>query len=118
MNTLLTKIRLEATSAIIQSRNVFWLLLFLTINCADAVLTNRAYAMLESMGLNGKLVEVNPILQPLAGSWLLMLKGLFALIIIVGLNKVANISMKKVLLWASLVLSIVCIWNAKSIGVI
>ena len=118
MNTLLAKIRLEATSAILQSRNVFWLLLFLTINCADAILTNRAYAMLESMGLNGKLVEVNPILQPLAGSWLLILKGVFALFIIVGLNKIANISMKKVLLWACFVLGLVCIWNAKSIGII
>lgn len=118
MNDLLTRIRLEANSANFQSRNVFWLLLFLTINCADAVLTNKAYAMLESVGLNGKLVEVNPILQPLAGSWLLMLKGVFALIIIAGLDKVAKTYMKKMLLWACFVLGIVCIWNAKSIGLI
>jgi len=118
MNALLTKISLEAESANLQSRTVFWLLLFFSLNVADVILTNRAYAMLESVQLEGKMAELNPILQPMADSWLLILKGVFALVIMVGANKIARIPMRRMLLWACFMLGVVCIWNAKSIGLI
>ena len=118
MNALLTKISLEAESANLQSRTIFWLFLFFSLNVADVILTNRAYAMLESVQLEGKVAELNSILQPMAGSWLLILKVVFALVIMVGANRVARIPMRRMLLWACFALGIVCIWNAKSIGLI
>jgi hypothetical protein len=115
---LLAKIRLEAKSENLLSITIFWLLIFLGLNLADTLLTNRAHAMLESVGLDGKMAEANIILQPLVGSWLLMLKGAFALVIMVGINKVAKVSLRKMLVWACLALAIVCLWNAKSIGIL
>ena len=62
IRALLTRIRLEAKSDNLQSRTIFWLLLFLALNVMDTLLTNRAYAMLESVGFNGKIAEANIIL--------------------------------------------------------
>ena len=115
---LLTRIRLEAKSDNLQSRTIFWVLLFLSLNVVDTLLTNRAHAMLESAGISGKAVEINIILQPLVGSWLLVLKGAFALVIMVGINKIAKIPLRRMLIWACLALAIVCLWNAKSIGIL
>jgi len=110
--------RLEAKSDNFQSRNVFWLVLYLGLNVVDALLTNRAYAMLESAGLEGKMAEANPILQPLAGSWVIMAKGFLALVVMVVASRFANIPMRRMLVWGCLALVIICIWNAKSIGLI
>jgi hypothetical protein len=118
MRALLTRIRLEAKSDSLGSRTVFWLLLFLGLNVADIILTNRAHAMLESVGLNGKMAETNIILQSLVGSWLLLLKGVLALVIMVGANRATRIPMRRMLLWACFALGIICIWNARSIGLI
>ena len=118
VRALLTRIRLEAKSDNLQSRTIFWLLLFLSLNVVDTLLTNRAHAMLESVGLNGKMAEANVILQPLVGSWMLVLKGAFALVIMVGINKVARVPLRRMLVWACLALAIVCLWNAKSIGIL
>ena len=118
IRAFLTRIRLEAKSDNLQSRTIFWLLLFLGLNIVDTLLTNRAHAMLESVGLDGKMAEANLILQPLVGSWLLVLKGAVALVIMVGINKVARIPLRRMLVWACLALAIVCLWNAKSIGIL
>ena len=118
IRAFLTRIRLEAKSDNLQSRTIFWLLLFLGLNIVDTLLTNRAHAMLESVGLDGKMAEANLILQPLVGSWLLVLKGAVALVIMVGINKVARIPIRRMLIWACLALAIVCLWNAKSIGIL
>jgi hypothetical protein len=118
VRALLTRIRLEAKSDNLQSRTIFWLLLFLSLNVVDTLLTNRAHAMLESVGLNGKMAEANIILQPLVGSWLLVLKGAVALIIMVGINRVTRIPLRRMLVWACFALAIVCLWNAKSIGLL
>jgi len=118
VRALLTRIRLESESDNLQSRTIFWLLLFLGLNVVDTMLTNRAHAMLESVGINGKMAEANLILQPLVGSWLLVLKGAFALVIMVGINRVARIPLRRMLVWACLALAIVCLWNAKSIGIL
>ena len=118
VRALLTRIRLEAKSDNLQSRTIFWLLLFLGLNVVDTLLTNRAHAMLESVGLNGKMAEANIILQPLVGSWLLVLKGAVALVIMVGINRVARVPLRRMLVWACLALAIVCLWNAKSIGIL
>jgi hypothetical protein len=115
---LLTRIRLEAKSDNLQSRTIFWLLLFLALNVVDTLLTNMAHAMLESVGLNGKMAEANIILQPLVGSRLLVLKGAVALVIMVGVNKVARVSRRRMLIWACFALAIVCLWNAGSIGIL
>ena len=84
----------------------------------DTLLTNRAYAMLESVGFNGKIAEANIILQPLVGSWLLVLKGAVALVIMVGVNKVARVLLRRMLILTCLALAIVCLWNARSIGIL
>ena len=118
LRALLTRIRLEAQSDNLQSRTIFWLFLFLGLNVVDTTLTNRANAMLESVGLNGKMAEANLILQPLVGSWMLVLKGAIALVIMVGINRVARVPLKRMLVWACLALAIVCLWNAKSIGIL
>ena len=118
VRALLTRIRLESESDNLQSRTIFWLFLFLGLNVVDTMLTNRAHAMLESVGINGKMAEANLILQPLVGSWLLVLKGAFALVIMVGINRVARIPLRRMLVWACLALAIVCLWNAKSIGIL
>jgi len=118
VRALLTRIRLEAKSDNLQSRTIFWLLLFLSLNVVDTLLTNRAHAMLESVGLNGKMAEANIILQPLVGSWLLVLKGAVALVIMVGINRVARVPLRRMLVWACFALAIVCLWNAKSIGIL
>ena len=118
IRALLTRIRLEAKSDNLQSRTIFWLLLFLALNVVDTLLTNRAHAMLESVGFNGKMAEANIILQPLVGSWLLVLKGAVALVIMVGVNKVARVSLRRMLIWACFALAIVYLWNARSIGIL
>lgn len=118
MKAVLSRMRMEAKSDDFQAGIVFWLVLYLCLNVVDAVLTNRAYAMLESAGLEGKMAEANPILQPLAGSWMIMSKGFLALVVMVVASKFANISMRRVLIWACLALVLICIWNAKSIGLI
>ena len=118
IRALLTRIGLEAKSDNLQSRTIFWLLLFLALNVVDTLLTNRAHAMLESVGLNGKMAEANIILQPLVGSWLLVLKGAVALVIMVVVNKVARVSLGRMLIWACFALSIVYLWNARSIGIL
>ena len=118
VRALLTRIRLESESDNLQSRTIFWLFLFLGLNVVDTMLTNRAHAMLESVGISGKMAEANLILQPLVGSWLLVLKGAFALVIMVGINRVARIPLRRMLVWACLALAIVCLWNAKSIGIL
>ena len=118
VRALLTRIRLEVKSDNLQSRTIFWLLLFLGLNVVDTMLTNRAHAMLESVGINGKMAEANLILQPLVGSWLLVLKGAFALVIMVGINRFARVPLRRMLVWACLALAIVCLWNAKSIGIL
>lgn len=118
IRALLTRIRLEAKSDNLQSRTIFWLLLFLALNFVDTLLTNMAHAMLESVGLNGKMAEANIILQPLVGSWLLVLKGAVALVIMVGVNKVARVPRRRMLIWACFALAIVCLWNAGSIGIL
>jgi hypothetical protein len=118
VRALLTRIQLEAKSDNLQSKTIFWLLLFLGLNVVDTMLTNRAHAMLESVGISGKTAEANLILQPLVGSWLLVLKGAFALVIMVGINRVARIPLRRMLVWACLALAIVCLWNAKSIGIL
>jgi hypothetical protein len=64
------------------------------------------------------MVEANPMLQPLAGSWLLVVKGFLALVIMVGASRFAKVSMQVMLIWACLALLIICIWNAKSVGMI
>jgi hypothetical protein len=74
--------------------------------------------MLESVGLEGKMAEANPILQPLAGSWVIALKGFPALLIMVAASRYAGIPMRRMLRWACLALAVICIWNAKSIGLI
>jgi hypothetical protein len=118
MRALPTRIRLESGSDNLQSRTIFWLLLFLSLNIADSILTNKAHAMLELAGLEGKMAEANLILRPLAGSWLLLLKGAFALIIILAFNKLTGMPVRKVIQLACLALGIICIWNARSIGMI
>jgi len=118
MRVLLSRTRLEARSENFQAKIVFWLVLFLCLNVVDALLTNRAYALLESAGLEGRLAEANPILQPLAGSWIIMAKGFLALVVMVVANRFAKIPMRRMLIWASLALVLICIWNAKSIGLI
>jgi hypothetical protein len=118
VRAFLTRVRVEAKSENLQSRTVFWLLLFLALNVVDTMLTNRAHAMLESVGLNGKMVEANIILQPLVGSWMLVLKGAVALVIMVGVNKVARVPLRRLLIWSCLALAIVCLWNARSIGIL
>jgi hypothetical protein len=118
MRALPTRIRLESRSDNLQSRTIFWLLLFLSLNIADSILTNKAHAMLELAGLEGKMAEANLILRPLAGSWLLVFKGAFALIIILGFNKLSGIPLRRIMQWACFALGIICIWNAKSIGLI
>lgn len=110
--------RLEAKSGSFPAGIVFWLILYLCLNVVDVLLTNRAYAMLESAGLAGEMAEANPILQPLAGSWLLVVKGFLALVVMVVANRFAKTSMRGMLIWACLALLIICIWNAKSIGLI
>ena len=118
MRALLTRIRIQSESDSLQSRTIFWLLLFLSLNIADSILTNKAHAMLESAGLEGTMAEANLILRPLAGSWLLVLKGAFALIVILVFDKLTGIPIRKIIQLACLVLGIICIWNAKSIGLI
>jgi len=118
MRALLSRMRLEAKSDDFQASIVFWLVLYLCLNVVDAFLTNRACAMLESAGLEGKMAEANPILQPLAGSWILMAKGFLALVLMVAANRFAKIPMRRMLIWACLALTLVCIWNAGSIGLI
>lgn len=119
VRAFLTRIRLEALqSDNLQSRTIFWLLLFLALNVVDTMLTNRANAMLDSVGLNGKMAEANIMLQPLVGSWLLVLKGAVALVIMVGANKVARVPLRRLLIWACFALAIVCLWNARSIGIL
>jgi len=118
VRAFLTRVCTEAKSENLQSRTIFWLLLFLALNVVDTMLTNRANAMLESVGLNGKMAEANIILQPLVGSWLLVLKGAVALVIMVGVNKVAKVPLRRLLIWACLALAIVCLWNARSIGIL
>lgn len=118
MKVLLSRVRLEAKSDNFQATIVFWLVLYLCLNVVDALLTNRACAMLESAGLGGKMAEANPILQPLAGSWMLVVKGFLALVLMVVATRFAKIPMRRMLIWACLALGIICIWNAKSIGLI
>ncbi len=118
VRALLARTRLEAKSDNLQSRTIFWLLLFLALNVVDTLLTNRAYGMLESVGLEGKMAEGNMILQPLVGSWLLVFKGAVALVVMVGVNRVTRIPMRRMIIWSCLALSIVCLWNARSIGIL
>jgi hypothetical protein len=74
--------------------------------------------MLELAGLEAKMAEANLILRPLAGSWLLLSKGAFALIIILVLTKLTRTPIRNIIQWACFALGIICIWNAKSIGMI
>jgi len=118
MNVLQRRTRLEAIADNLQARTVFWLALYLCLNGVDVLLTNRAYDLFEAAGFAGKMVEANPMLQPLAGSWMLVVKGFLALVIMVGASRFAKVSMKVMLIWACLALLIICIWNAKSVGMI
>ena len=118
MKTLLTKIRLEARVDSADVETYFWLFLFLSLNVVDAVFSNRAFAMLEAVGLDGEMAEINPLLQPLAGSWLMALKGIPAVIVMALASRFLKLSMKRMLRWTCAALVIVCIWNAISIGLI
>lgn len=118
MKVLQARMPLEAKSGDSLAGIGFWLVLYLCLNVVDVLLTNRAYAMLESAGLVGKMAEANPILQPLAGSWILVVKGFLALVVMVVANRFTKMPMRRMLIWACLALLIICIWNAKSIGLI
>jgi len=118
MRELLAKVRLEPRIESAEVETIFWLVLFLCLNVVDAVFTNRAFAMLESVGLDGKMAEFNPMLQVFSGSWLLALKGIPAVIIMALASRFLKVSMKRMLRWACVALAVVCIWNAVSIGLI
>ena len=118
MKAVLSRMLLDARSDDFQASIVFWLVLYLCLNVVDVLLTNRACAMLESAGLAGRMAEANPILQPLAGSWVIVAKGFLALVVMAVANRFARIPMKRMLIWACLALALICIWNAKSIGLI
>ena len=115
---MLSRMRLEAKSDNFQAGIVFWLVLYLCLNVVDAFLTNRACALLQSAGLEGKMAEANPVLQPLAGSWIIMMKGFLALAVMVVANRFAKIPLRRMLIWACLALVLICIWNARSIGLV
>ncbi len=74
--------------------------------------------MLEAVGLDGKIAESNIILQPLVGSWLLAVKGVFAFVLMILADRFLRIPIRRTLTWACFILAVVCLWNAKSIGMI
>ena len=60
----------------------------------------------------------SPFSEPLVGSWLIMIKSVFALVIMVGVNRLTGIPIRRMLLRACFALGVICVWNAKSIGLI
>ncbi len=93
-------------------------MLFLSLNLLDTILTNKACAMLESVGLDGKAAEANLLLQPLTGSWLFMLKGMFVLVLMMLADRFLRIPIRRTMTWSCFILVVICLWNAKSIGLL
>jgi peptidoglycan/LPS O-acetylase OafA/YrhL len=110
--------RVNAQSEQFRSRTFLWFVFFVSLNVLDTVLTNKAYAMLEEVGLDGKTVEMNIILQPLVGSWLLAIKGVFALVVMILADRIFKVPIRRTLTFACFVLVIICLWNARSIGLL
>jgi hypothetical protein len=88
-----------------------WIALFLSVNLIDALLTNRLLA--TGLGIEG-----NPIMQPLAGTSLLCLKGLFLLPLIWLVCHALKVRLVRILAVATIGLAGICIWNAYWLGVL
>ena len=84
-------------------RTVWLLLFFLLLNTLDVWLTHQ---LIASGGM-----ELNPILRPIAGSWMLYLKGLVVIIGGILLHRFGVMSFRTVLWCGCLILAACSVWN-------
>lgn len=93
---------------------------FVGLNAVDGWLTNYAHQLATSSGVM-RSMEANPYLSPIAGHWILSFKGVLGLGVIGTLALVKKYTPNKVfwlLIFGSVVLLAVVLWNLRSLGVI
>ena len=89
---------------------------FVALNAVDAYLTNHAHRLVSNVD-----IESNPFMQAYAGSWLLIFKGLIALVVIWLVAWLRKATLEKILHWlvfGCMVFVGVILWNLYSLGMI
>jgi len=82
---------------------IFLVFLFIFLNFIDVVLTNKL--------VDEGSTEANVLLKPFAGSWLLLLKILFAFAVIFIVRIFKRFSIRNVLFVLCIIMAGVCGWN-------
>jgi predicted anti-sigma-YlaC factor YlaD len=93
---------------------------FLGLNAVDGYVTNVGHRMAVAVGVQQS-IEANPLLQSMAGSWALSLKGIIALAvlgILARFNHFSPSTLYKWLLFGCIVLLAVIMFNLYSLRII